>query len=240
MIIGSVPYYNAIPLTLALRQPIKKFTPVELVSALLKNEIDVGLIPVYSAIKNGWRLYPEAGLIGCDGEIKSVGFFIKENIKDLSEIQTLAFDEDSKTAVSLARLILKMRFKKNLSALKEIPFKDSHLADAKLLIGDRALFFSDPSYRYEDLGALWKQETDFGFVFACWASKRPLTENEIQTLKDAKRDSQKYLEGYLEKFEPKKAEILKNYFESFVVYEYTPALAQGLSKYMALLTKFDF
>lgn len=240
MIIGSVPYYNAIPLTLALKQPIKKFTPTGLVDALLKDEIDVGLIPVYSAVTNGWHLYPEAGLIGCDGEVKSVGFFIKEQIKDLGEIQTVSFDQDSKTAVNLARLIFKMRYQKDLRTLKEIPFENSHEADAKLLIGDKALFFSEPGYRYEDLGKLWKQEMGLGFVFACWTAKRPLTEIEIQILKNAKRDSPKYLEDYLKTLDPKEANILRDYFQSYVVYELTPSLEKGLYKYMEYLIKFDF
>lgn len=240
MIIGSVPYHNAIPLTLAMKQPVKKFTPAQLVDALLKGEIDVGLIPVYSAVRNGWHLYPEAGLIGCDGEIKSVGFFIKEQVKDLGEIQTISFDQDSKTGRNLARLMFKMRYGKDLRTVREIPFENSYEADAKLLIGDKALFFSEPGYRYEDLGKLWKQAMGLGFVFACWTAKRPLTEIEIQILKNAKRDSQKHLEDYLKTLDPKEEKILRDYFQSYVVYEFTPPVEKGLYKYMEYLIKHDF
>jgi len=110
MIIGSVPYSNAIPLTAALKQPIKKFTPTQLVKALRDDEIDMGLIPIYSAIKNGWHLYPEAGLIGCDGEVKSVRFFIKDDI-ELSRARTIYFDRESQTATCLAKIILKEHIK---------------------------------------------------------------------------------------------------------------------------------
>ena len=46
-------------------------------------------------------------------------------------------------------------------------------ADARLLIGDRALrsAFSDPT-PHHDLGALWRERTGLPMVFAVWAAQR--------------------------------------------------------------------
>lgn len=235
MIIGSVPYYNALPLTanLKLKYKVKKYSPTDLVGALLNAEIGLGLVPVYSILKQGLCSYPQAGLIGCDGEIKSVKMFAKNNI-ELVKAKTIYFDKDSQTAVRLAKIILNEHVK-NIS-YQEISFEKRSEADVQMLIGDKALFFDNPNYRYWDLGTLWKEMTGHGFIFACWASQNPLDASLIQELKTAKVPSQKIPE-ILTDIEPQKRKIIQNYLQKNIIYDLSDSLKKGHEEFRGLVEK---
>ena len=77
-------------------------------------------------------------------------------------MRTIAATSESATSVVLAQVLLPEA---------EILAEDAE-ADARLLIGDRALVsaFSDPT-PHHDLGALWREHTGLPMVFAVWAAR---------------------------------------------------------------------
>lgn len=242
MKIGSVPYYNALPLVAKLPKTVELISlpPKKLTQALLNQEIDVGLIPAFAVLKHDFYAYPEAGLIGCHGPVQSVGFFTKNKIP-LSEIETLYLDNESETSVHLGKIILNKLYNRNLRSLQEVNLKNCTDADAQLLIGDKALFFQESDYQYWDLGQLWHDLTGMGFLFATWASRRPLKPHEIDLLKEAKLTGLKNKKELIPNDLPQaKQEILKNYLTQAITYEFTQNIQTGFELYQDCLKNLKF
>ncbi len=240
MIIGTVPYINSLPLTRYLDCKIIKLTPAEIVKALLAGRIDVGLIPTYSILKHNLCMHPDAGIIGCHGPVKSVGFFTRPYITDLKEIRSLYMDVESRTAVHLAKVLLKKFYDVSLYDVEFVHYDNKHMADAQLLIGDKALFNENKQSLYWDLGRLWKKHTDTGFMFASWASKRILNDNEIYQLIKAKELGLANRESFAKEFEPKLRGKVLEYFNTNIIYEPLPKIKQGLKLYQEFLKEYQY
>lgn len=239
--IGSVAYLNSLPLTYALPQVCVKASPSELTEKILNDELDVALLPVASILQNQLQAYPDAGLIGCDGTVKSVGFFTRPHIENLDDIQTLYLDTESRTSVLLAQLVLKRFLNRNLKSIQLVPFANCHLADAQVLIGDKALFFSEPGYRYYDLGELWKQHTQHAFLFACWASKKPLPRSVISELVQARQSGLANLSkiAATQIDAPRRQQVLE-YWQNNIIYELSDSLKKGFETFERLLREENF
>lgn len=244
MIIGTVPYQNATPLTSALPEDyfVHTFTPTEMVEVLLDGKILAGLIPTHAILKHGLMAYPEAGLIGCDGPVKSVGFFVKDTGPELADISTLYIDHESQTSARLGLIVLNKMFGRNLKSLRIVDIHDSARADAQLLIGDKALFFREPGYRFHDLGTLWKELTGFGFAFAAWASMQKLPKTIVEELTEARLTGSATIlntshAGIMHgaPITPRE-EIIRHYLKDNIVYEYTEPLKRGFEQYGQWLT----
>lgn len=233
MILGTVPYLNAKPLTSHLPADyfLSDLPPAELAKALLNRHILAGLIPAFGIIENRFYAYPEAGVIGCDGAVKSVGFFIKEHLSGPEDITSLYFDQESQTSVALAKIVLTKMFGRNLKSINTVDLKNSPEADALMLIGDKALFFKEPGYRFWDLGELWKQLTGFGFVFAAWASLTPLHQDTIHKLLVARETGCQLLKSQSLERNSGRDLIAHDYLKHNIVYEYTESLQMGFKQY---------
>lgn len=236
MKIGTVPYCNALPLVSELDQSaLVKLPPRQLTEALLNGDVDVGLVPSFSILKHDLNAYPEAGLIGCDGAVQSVGFFVRDGISSPSEIKSLYFDAESQTSIELAKIILHRLYGRNLRSIASVTLGNCAAADALLLIGDKALFFREPGYRFWDLGDLWKRMTNTGFMFACWASNRPLSSVELHKLTTAKQRGLKNLSHTVGALPVQRRDVLARYLTQNIVYAYTPSIRQGSELFHAYL-----
>jgi len=244
MIIATVPYINALPLTAFLTTNTVKIPPAQMIAQLLSGKVDVALVPVFSCLKHGLHMYPNAGIIGCDGTVKSVGFFTKPHITDLSQIKSIYLDRESQSSVYLARIILKKYYALDLDLIENHHFDNSDEADAQLLIGDKALFFKAtqrlPSTQYWDLGEIWKQKTGSGFIFASWASKRQLSDAEISELNLAKNIGLEKRADLVKKFPVEQQALLKEYFEKNIRYIPTPELLAGFELYHRALKELGY
>lgn len=239
MRVGTVPYLNARPLITHLACDILALPPRLLTDAVLNGDLDVALVPSYGIIKNGLHAYPEAGLIGCDGKVKSVGFFLRDGIGSPKDIGTLYRDCESQTSVELANVILTELYGRNVKSILDVPAARCREADAQLLIGDKALFFQEDGYSYWDLGELWKGLTRCGFMFACWASKRELKPEEIRKLTDAKRAGLADLNALTADVPVSRREFANRYLSGRIVYEATPAVLTGYELFKAHVLGLD-
>lgn len=240
MIIATVPYINALPLTAFLSANTLKIPPSQMIEQLLSGKVDVALIPVFSCLKHELHMYLDAGIIGCDGAVKSVGFFTKSHINDLSQIKSIYLDRESQSSVYLARIVLKKFYSLDLAHIENHHFDKRGEADAQLLIGDKALFFDNPDYEYRDLGEIWKQKTGHGFIFATWASKNPLSDAEISELNRAKNIGLEKRADIIQNFPLEQQDFLGEYFEKNILYTPTPELAAGLELYHLYLKEFGY
>ncbi len=242
MRIGTVPYLNALPLTQHLNRELIKMVPSELPVALIDGRVDVALLPIHAIIKNKLRMHPDAGIIGCHGTVKSVGFFTRSYINDLSEIRSLYLDSESLTSAYLAKVLLKKYYGVNLADLEFFHDDNRHMADAQVLIGDKALFFDHAkhAYRYWDLGEIWQEHTGHGFMFACWASKRILTPDEISELAAARDWGMSHIDEICNAQPAENRELLKDYFKNNIAYEATSDIKDGLKLYKEFLAEYKY
>lgn len=186
-VIGSVPHLNARPLLEGLEKsigsPVHFDTPVRLHEKVLQAKIQVALLPVISYLENQeLKLVPGTGIVS-HGEVKSVKVFHEKPGIDLSNCESLYLDPASKTSQRLLKVLLAKKYNRKLD---EIAWVDNESdADSVLLIGDRALANSHFG-NSTDLGLEWQQLTGLPFVYACWMSQIPITQDLLAKLHNAK------------------------------------------------------
>ncbi|MFO1463779.1 MAG: menaquinone biosynthesis protein [bacterium] len=193
--IGSVPYLNALPLLegleAATQTPIVFDSPARLHERVLRGEIDVALLPVISYLENPeLRLIPGTGIVS-HGEVRSVKAFHEKKGVGLANCRRVHLDTDSKTSRRLLNLLLLKKYERDF---KEIEFVESpQQADTILQIGDKALEKSHFG-NSTDLGSEWQELTGLPFVYACWMSRVPITQELLTQLHNAKMTGRQSLE----------------------------------------------
>lgn len=176
MVIGSVPFLNAVPLTWALPRlgfdgRLVYSTPAQLAEWLQQGRIDVGLIPLAEYLRGIGEIIVDGLGIAADGAVRSVAVFSR---KPISEVRSIAVDSGSRSSVLLLQVLWAKRFGILPSLSPMAPDLEQMLShsDAALLIGDTALRASlNSSLLVWDLGAAWKELTGLPFVFAAWVAR---------------------------------------------------------------------
>ncbi len=154
-------------------------SPRDCARKLTENQVDIGIVPVVTlkAIPHYEILTDYC--IGCDGPVNSVFVFSQVPIH---LIQSIVLDPESRTSNLLTQILCRELW--NI----EPQFIDPQYIDpmdplqidhntAQVLIGDRTFSARYQfTYRY-DLGEEWKKLTGLPFVFAVWASNKPLDES---------------------------------------------------------------
>lgn len=184
MVIGSVPYLNAVPLTWALhkigfRGTLVFGTPAQLSGWMEEGKIDAGLIPLAEYLRGVGSGIVAGVSLAADGAVRSVLLVSKV---PLFQIETTAVDRGSRSSVLLLKVILAERYGNVPVLFPTEPNLDLMLtkADAALLIGDAALpAQTNPRWQVIDLGQEWKELTGLPFVFAAWVIREGVNETEL-------------------------------------------------------------
>lgn len=151
---------------------------------LLDNKVDVGLIPVavIPLLKEPFIISDYC--IGATGKVASVCLYSQV---PLNEIKTILLDYQSRTSVTLVKVLAKEHWKiqpdwKNA----ETDFEDKIEGNtAAVIIGDRTFGIEEKyPYRY-DLAEEWQKLTGLPFVFACWVANKPLPPEFIEEFNSA-------------------------------------------------------
>ena len=158
--------------------------PAIIATQLIKDEIDIGLIPV--AVIPQLKKYHIVSdfCIASDGEVASVCLFSEV---PLNEIKTILLDYQSRTSVALLKVLLKEHWKISPNLVSASEGYESTIigTTAGLVIGDRALVQRLQSKFIYDLGAAWKEMTGMPFVFAAWVSNKELSPEFIAAFNKA-------------------------------------------------------
>lgn len=176
MVIGSVPFLNAVPLTWALPRlgfdgRLVYGTPAQLAEWLQQGAIDVGLIPVAQYLRGVGEVLIDRLGIAADGVVRSVAVFSHQ---PLTAPRTIAVDAGSRSSVLLLQVLLRWRWGLTPQLVPMEPDLERMLAvtDSALLIGDAALRASlNTQLHAWDLAAAWKEWTGLPFVFAAWVAR---------------------------------------------------------------------
>jgi chorismate dehydratase len=166
--LGRVGFINTFPVEWAIGRHLAPEEAVEVVGVptalnrmLRAGEVDVANVSSieYALAPDQYVLLPSL-CVGSDGAVESVQLVTSV---PLPAIETVATTFESATSITLVRTLFP-----NVTVVPE----ESEDADARLMIGDRALrsAFSDPR-PHHDLGALWRERTGLPMVFAVWAAR---------------------------------------------------------------------
>ena len=207
--------------------------PARIGDMLLRNEIDIGLVPV--AVITGMREYHINGNygIGSDGPVASVCLFSEV---PLAEVRTVLLDYQSKTSVQLVRILLECHWKLRPRLVNGgVDFQEQiRGTTAGVVIGDRAFEQRRISPYIYDLGEAWKQMTGLPFVFAAWISNRPLDAGFVSRFDEANRVGVSHI-GQVVKDNPYPLFSLHDYFTRYLTYPLTARHRLGLEKFIQLL-----
>ena len=234
MRIGIVPYLNALPLCRYLKRPVTFGTPVELTRQMENGELDIALLPSFAFLssKSYLPLY-EAGVIQSFGTVASVTLFLKEGIDNLSRISKINYSEESVTSNILFKVINKYWTGGDPSSLKEV--RES--ADARLIIGDRALFHENGKGKKIDLGELWTDWTSLPFIYALWVARVPVPKEVVNDLVAAKNEGLSKIDEIVNSVRDLPLPKLKSYLTQNIRYEMRPNSLRGLGAFQDYAVK---
>jgi chorismate dehydratase len=207
--------------------------PSRIGDMLLRDEIDMGLVPV-AVITNMAEYFVNGTFgIGSDGPVASVCIF---SDVPLEEVRTVLLDYQSKTSVRLARLLLERYWKIRPELVDGgFDFQDQIRGrTAGVVIGDRAFQQRTVSRYVYDLGEAWKIMTGLPFVFAAWISNKPLDPGFVTRFDEANRSGVAHIADVVRE-NPYSLFDLGEYFTRYLNFELTGRHRQGLDKFIAAL-----
>lgn len=207
--------------------------PSKIAAMLVKDEIDVGLVPVTIIPELKEHFIISDYCIGCDGEVGSVCLFSEV---PLEKIEKILLDYQSRTSVDLLKILVKQYWKINpdFIATDKDYTKDIKGTTAGLIIGDRALEQRKISTYFYDLGGEWKKFTGLPFVFAAWISNKKLDQSFIETFNKANRTGLKQIDKVVTE-NPYPLFDLKKYYTSYINYYLNKEARKGLQLFLSYL-----
>ncbi len=235
-LLGAVPYLNSIPLLRGLSFDVRKEPPAVLDRLLRIGELDIATAPVTSLFDNpDWSVLPGMA-IGTRKAARSVLLGTRSPELTIEKVRSIYLDIESRTAAPLIKVLLALKYGRDLGDITFVTPIPTPTVDAKLIIGDKALreerapHWSGPIY---DLGAEWTSWTQRPFVFAAWVSResrvdpdlvaelQSRVEQNLASLEDWLPDITGYDEGY-------EQARLRTYFRDNMNYRFGPEEQEGL------------
>lgn len=237
--VGSVPYLNAVPLTRGLEEEITFLPPSELAVKLQNNELDAALVSVTEVLFNDRYDILDGAAVASLGEVKSVFLAHQQPLEEIREINC---DTASLTSVNLLKVLLAEKgLKPNFKPLAS--YDTASQCQNVLLIGDRGIDFLLAKHPHQiwDLGAAWFEMTQLPFVYAVWALRRGLQNEQLRRqLRGAKEFGLDTLEHIIRSRTEYDLQFRQDYLSWHIHYHLGADEKRGLAKFIELLRKHGF
>ncbi len=190
--VSAISYLNTAPFVYGLQHSdifqsidIAFDYPSECARKLQQNESDIGIIPVAALLSLPKYEIISDFCIGAIGAVRTVALFSNS---PLEKIERIYLDYQSRTSVNLAKILSNKFWKINPEWIPFTPSQDANGLEPHeglVIIGDR-VFNSEKHYKYcYDLAEEWFKFTGLPFVFAVWASVKPLEKDFIDSFNGA-------------------------------------------------------
>jgi chorismate dehydratase len=238
--VGAVSYLNTKPLLYGIRQSalldkikLTEDYPARIAEQLLDDTIDIGLVPVAIIPRMKEYYIVSDYCIGADGEVASVSLFSDVPV---DRIEKVLLDYQSRTSVSLARILLKDFWKVSPELVNagENYMEEISDAVAGVVIGDRALQQRKRSRYNYDLASAWKKMTGLPFVFAAWIANKPIDSEFLNAFNQANAYGLGMIDEIV-KANPYEHYDLHTYYTKNISYELTADKKKGLNLFLELL-----
>ncbi len=184
--ISIVNYTNTLPFKWALKRSdlignieLHEDIPSICAQKLKFKQVDLALVPVALLAELDTYFIETDFCIGANGKVDSVKLYSQV---PLNEIKTVTLDYQSKSSITLTKVLFKFFWKEGVNYIDAKPGFENNIKDtnAAVVIGDRT-FSLNGKYKYEyDLAEEWKKFTGLPFVFAAWVSTEKLPAEFIQ------------------------------------------------------------
>jgi chorismate dehydratase len=239
--VGAVSYLNTKPLLFGIENSpiIHKISliteyPSRIADMLLRDEIDIGLVPVSIIPQLKEYHINTQYAIGCDGPVASVCLFSQ---CPMDEIDTVLLDYQSRTSVALVRLLFKKHWRKDPKFQSADPdfLQSIQGRTAAIVIGDRALEQRKKSAYTYDLGEAWKELTGLPFVFAAWISNKVLDPEWVEQFNQANSFGIQNISRVIQQI-PETNFDLNEYYTRFLSYDLDGEKKKGLDLFLQWLT----
>jgi chorismate dehydratase len=245
MRIAAIRYINTLPLIYGMEsQPDLNLTfdtPSACYQKLIEDVVDVALIPILGTQMNS-AIRAVKGLgIAAKNRTESVYLF---TTMPLDRIKTVLCDPSSLTSVLLSKIVLQEKYGNSpdfLTGSTNNIHEILRLFDAALIIGDEAILADKTDYDHYDLATEWYSITGFPFVFAVWASKKTLSEEERQVFHAAfQRASENWEVIYDQAARMLAVDLpfLKRYYNENLRYHLVRSDYEGLLRFLTLASDF--
>jgi chorismate dehydratase len=241
--VGAVSYLNTKPLLYGIEhspvmQEISLVTenPAVVAEMLLRDEIDIGLVPV-AVIPQMKEYYVNTGFcIGCNGPVASVCLFSEV---PLEMVKTVLLDYHSRTSVTLVKILFDKywKLKPVFEAAGENFINQIEGSTAAVLIGDRALKQRTISTYVYDLGEAWKQMTGLPFVFAAWISNKVLDAGWVKRFDEANAWGVQNA-VHVSELLPATGFDLKKYYTQYLSYDLDEEKLKGLELFLGMIKNY--
>ncbi len=184
--ISIVNYTNTLPFKWALKRSdilnkidLQEDIPSICAQKLKFKQVDLALIPVALLAELDNYFIETDFCIGANGKVDSVKLYSEV---PLNEIKSVTLDYQSKSSITLTKVLFKFFWKIQVSYSDAKPGFENEITgtNAAVVIGDRT-FSLNGKYKYEyDLADEWKKFTGLPFVFASWVSTEKLPSDFIK------------------------------------------------------------
>ena len=238
--VGAVSYLNTKPLLFGIENSpviheISLITeyPARIADMLLRDEIDIGLVPV-AIIPQMKEYYINTRYgIACDGPVASVCLFSDVPVQQVKKVM---LDYHSRTSVLLAEILFERYWKQKPEFVAAGPDFISQIRGntAAVVIGDLALQQRSVSPYTFDLGEAWKQMTGLPFVFAAWISNKKLDPAWVQRFESANAFGIENI-SLVSQPVPEFQIDLKEYYTRYLSYNLDEEKLNGLKLFLELL-----
>jgi len=184
--ISIVNYTNTLPFKWALKSSklLEKIELQEDIPSICAQKlkfklVDLALVPVALLSELDTYFIETDFCIGANGKVDSVKLY---SHVPLNQIKTVTLDYQSRSSITLTKVLFKFFWKLNVDYLDARPGFENEIkeANAAVVIGDRT-FALNGNYKYEyDLAEEWQKFTSLPFVFAAWVSTEKLSAEFIK------------------------------------------------------------
>jgi chorismate dehydratase len=207
---------------------------------LMDGIVDVGLIPVAVLPLLTEKYIITDYCIGAMGKVDSVMLY---SDVPLSEIKTILLDYQSRTSVTLVKVLAQQFWKIKPTWVAAATNYENEVngTTAAVIIGDRT-FGLEGRYQYEyDLAEEWQTFTGLPFVFACWVANKKLSSTFIAEFNAALKYGMEHRSELIADLELSgnyKTDIRK-YLTVSIDYDYNVAKQQALALFLNYLAKLE-
>jgi len=209
--------------------------PASISDMLIKDEVDISLVPVAIIPKLGEYHIITDYCIGAHGAVASVCLF---SDTPLTEIRTILLDYQSRSSVALLKIILRDHWKISPELIDAGPdYEDKIGGDiAGLVIGDRAFIQRKKRKYIYDLGNAWNELAGLPFVFAAWIANKKLPPEFIERFNHAVAEGFKHLPAIIAA-NPYPHYDLEEYYTKNISFDLDADKRKGLEEFLKRLPK---
>jgi chorismate dehydratase len=214
--------------------------PSEGARKLASGEADIALVPVGAFAGQSSVHWIGNYCIGVEGPVRTVCLFSQV---PLNEVRKVWLDPHSRTSVRLIRILARHHWQVEWEFMPaEEGFEKEKIRgnEAGLCIGDK-VFSVEGKFPYKyDLAENWIAMTGLPFVFAGWASLKPVPEEMTARLDRAQESGIRSLDQILPELSRKYGlpePVIRNYLTKNISYPLTEIKKKGMELFITMLTK---